>query len=65
MDIEKIAQDQTKQYHRRKAKIFYEAAVGELLERYTLEETIEIMRSYHDQVAEYYISDPHNPEYYK
>ena len=40
------------EYHCRKAEIFLEAAVGEMLERFEIHEVIERLKDYVDQMEE-------------
>lgn len=51
--LNQIVSEEIKQYHKNKAKIFFEAAVGELLERHSLEESKKIIASYLDYLDEF------------
>lgn len=50
--IESVSKDSIKKFKQRKSKIFYEAAVSELLETHSLEESKKIMLSYLNHLDE-------------
>ena len=51
--LDQIITEQVDHYHKNKAKIFFEAAVGELLERHSLEESKKIIKSYLDHLDKF------------
>lgn len=51
--LNKIVNSQIDFYHRNKALIFFEAAIGELLEKHGLKESKKIIKSYLDHLDEF------------
>jgi len=51
-ELNQIVEQEIKEYQQRKAKIFYEMSIGELLSTHSLKESIEIIKSYLEQLEE-------------
>jgi hypothetical protein len=56
-DLNEVVNREIDKYNQRKAKIFYEAAFGELLSQFSAARAVEIINSYMDQLGESNVSE--------